>query len=275
MVKREYAEAVLKAGNFDGQVVEVVKDNIGTLTGIAIKTIKGSDKNGDAGVTFYIDWDYKKETPIDKCVDKIKKILEEQASSGYNDEMHKSARKVLNFDEIKDKLLIKILNKKLNENNSGQVSRVCSIADGLIEVLYIDINDDYSARVSEELLKVWKKTKDEVFDIALKNLKKQEYVFETLEEHLERLSGRKMQGESPLYIITNKDNKRGANMILVAIDDIKAMFPEGFYLIPNTIHEFMVCSKNAMPKELLQAMLNAVNSDLPQSEFLSDTVYEF
>lgn len=271
MTKKEYAEAVIKAGNFEGRVVEVQKDNTGILTGCAIRT----SKNKNMGFTFYIDNDYTAGTSVEDCANQIKKIYDKQIESGEDEIMDKLTQKVKDFDAIKDDIYIKILNRKLNENNETQVSRVCPFADGLIEVLWLDLNEDYSVRINSDMIKMWKKTEDEMFDIALKNLKKQEYVFETLEEHISAMVGKKVDGESPLYVVTNKENHKGANMVLVAMDDIKTMFPEGFYLIPNSIHEFMVCSKNAMPKELLQEMLHIVNRDLPTSEFLSDTIYEF
>lgn len=53
-------------------------------------------------------------------------------------------------------------------------------------------------------------------------------------------------GNGGLFILSNKENLRGAGVLFYpgVLDQISAMCPDGFYLIPSSVHEVLIFPKN-------------------------------
>ena len=81
-----------------------------------------------------------------------------------------------------------------------------------------------------------------------------------------------------LYVLTNSDKSQGAGVIFYSnvADTIYKNMPENYYLLPSSVHEWLVVSKNRADKETLEEMVRAVNeSTVDPKEQLSDMVHEY
>ena len=81
-----------------------------------------------------------------------------------------------------------------------------------------------------------------------------------------------------LYVLTNNSKTEGAGVIFYpdVADTIYRNMPENYYLIPSSVHEWLVVSKNRTDKESLEEMVRSVNeSTVDPKEQLSDMVHEY
>ena len=85
------------------------------------------------------------------------------------------------------------------------------------------------------------------------------------------------ESETPLYVLTNKARLYGASCILYPnlLDSIADKLTCDFYLIPSSIHEFLILP--VLPGTCIQdlnAMIHEVNStQVEEEEILSDHAY--
>ena len=58
---------------------------------------------------------------------------------------------------------------------------------------------------------------------------------------------------------------------------METLFPEGYYLLPSSIHEMIIVPKdgNISPKELGEMVRNVNETEVAREEVLSDRIYEF
>lgn len=84
-----------------------------------------------------------------------------------------------------------------------------------------------------------------------------------------------------MYLMTNRDQYFGAVTLIYQkyLQGFADRYPEGFYVIPSSIHEvLLVPARASVSQEELQSMLHDVNEELMQEEpesFLSDRVYYY
>lgn len=81
-----------------------------------------------------------------------------------------------------------------------------------------------------------------------------------------------------LYVLTNKSKQMGAATIFYpdVADKIEAIFPEGCYVIPSSIHELLLTSKDTLPPEDIAAMVRDINNtQVATEDLLSYQVHEY
>lgn len=83
----------------------------------------------------------------------------------------------------------------------------------------------------------------------------------------------------PLFILTNREMSRGAGVVFLpgVLDAIQKKMPEGFYVLPSSIHECMIISKNAAgPQREMDEMVSTINASqvLPEEQ-LSDFAHTY
>ena len=83
--------------------------------------------------------------------------------------------------------------------------------------------------------------------------------------------------DTHMYILTNTRKQYGASTILYPglLENISEQLGEDFYLIPSSIHEFIILPSSYSPSTSeLNEMVNEINeNELPEDEFLSDHIY--
>ena len=80
-----------------------------------------------------------------------------------------------------------------------------------------------------------------------------------------------------LYVLTNRDKMQGASAILYpeAAKMLQTRFPNGVWLLPSSIHEWIVVSKEISDDTAsLKSMVTTINAvEVLPADQLSDNVY--
>ena len=107
----------------------------------------------------------------------------------------------------------------------------------------------------------------------------EDFTLDSMPNILSSIGGPRVD-ENPerMYVLTNKSNHYGAGKIIsrAARKKIREVFPDGAYLLPSSIHEWLIVDKGpATPEDLLD-VVKTINSSLVKTDgiFLADNVYE-
>lgn len=264
MTKREYAEVI--ARKVAGEVKEIEKTNGVIMTGIMIT----NDTN--IAPTFYIDEMYEKDVPANEAAG----IIMEQIENGERPQFDVSS--INSWDSAKEMLRIRLYNKKTTAPIQRS-ARSYGFGD-LIMVPYIKFNDNAAAKVTEALAEKWGKSVKAIIDTALLNTKEKEK-FEIIEmaAMLSEMMGVpvEMLRESapPIYVVTNEARTNGAIGIIILEDKLKEMYPNGYYILPSSVHEAIVIdSAFCDDLDMLTEMVQDVNGlCVRPEEVLGDKAY--
>ena len=251
MRKREYAEAVAK-GIENGKVEVVEKYGKNKRYGI-VKT------NLDISPCIYIDEAYECGRTVEEVIEMTKEMfdaVEIPTVEGLDDIID-------TYESAKEKIRLRLLNKDFKAD-------VYETAEGygfpdLIIVPYIDVTEatgqPASVRVTKELLKRWDVDKMQVMWDAIT----------MVEAKVTNMYG------MTIVSAYGVGEQYGAIGILAARQQLREMFPEGYVVIPSSIHEVLVFPRcEEMPIELLKVMVQEVNEGVvAEEDQLSNEVYSF
>lgn len=257
MTKREYAEAI--ASGVNGEVTEVSKANNVVMTGI-----QRAKEGSNIMPVIYIDDLYDEDYPIDEATEMVGRKLNEHAIDSVDIDF------ISDYDQIKDKLRARLYYNA----TPAEIARSAQEYgfDDLIIVPYIDgivqIGEGKgSVKVTTSLIEKWGKTPDEVIDVAIQNSKSDVSVVNMMQMMKEMgVDMGSIPDDSKMIIITNKDRMFGAISVLFALDEIKETFPEGFAILPSSVHEVIAVPASAGDVGTYNDMVAEVNDTqvLPQ-----------
>ena len=106
-----------------------------------------------------------------------------------------------------------------------------------------------------------------------KNLPEEEIVFTSLAECV----GMSPSGGPETYVLTTKSGIYGAGAILsdAAKRKMNEVFPDGFYLLPSSVHEWIVIGRGIDPTDLMEIVKDVNSTDLITEDlYLADNPYE-
>lgn len=256
MTKMEYANKVAEMVN--GEIKMVDKANGVVLTGIM-------PKEGNVRPTVYIE-DFYETDNVETAAEKIKEIFSENLNIPFNTD------DISDYDKIKSKIVARLYNRKTN----AEVFRSAAPYgfEDLIIVPYIQLTDEAAIKVTRNLVdNVWKVTDEEALITAVENIDCKIY---TMTEILKELMGDfPSDDELGMYVITNKSKQFGASSALVADEKLREIFPEGYIILPSSVHEVIVISKNNNNSPLTQMICEVNQTQVAETEVLSDHEYYF
>lgn len=262
MDKREYAEAIAK--EIGGEVREVEKTNGVIQTGIEVK-IKGKN----VAPTIYIDRMYEQDVCLAEAIESIKKqIAEEIANIPEVDTDF-----IYNYEEVKPKLRARLLNKKTSAD-VFRSARHYGFSD-LIIVPYIIIpmpTGQGSLKVTQALVNAWGITlgitPKQVIDDALKNVKQatDEYFVTSMMSMFMGGSSNEIDSFG-LNVCGNRAGCFGAIGVIAKRKELKEVFPEGYIVIPSSVHEVIILPNGLVnSSNEVDNMINEVNSEMVRPE---------
>ena len=83
----------------------------------------------------------------------------------------------------------------------------------------------------------------------------------------------------PMYVLSNERKSYGAASMICpgVMEKVDQLFPEGFYILPSSIHETLIIPKDGAmtPKELGEMVREVNRTEVLREEVLSDRVYEY
>lgn len=228
----------------------------------------------------------------------MEEVLEEIAGSAVKaipDKDLLGGLDLLSYDSVKEHLKVELINTKANRAmlcshphmSVEDLSAICRIELGRTE-------DGMNAtvKVSDEMLVRWGIKREELFQKALENTKeKHPPVLLEMNQILWEMEDRAAaQGnllkeeqvpdfECSMYVLTNPSRTGGAAAMLhpETLEQMSRLFPEGYYLLPSSVHEFLIIPKSMdiSPKELGEMVRDVNHQMVSKEEILSDRVYEY
>lgn len=134
----------------------------------------------------------------------------------------------------------------------------------LYMIPYVQFDEEHMTNTKSIYTETAKITDDEIFLAAMKNMDK-ECILNSLDDIV----------SFPL-VVTNTSKFFGAASIFCerVQKRLDEFFPNGYYLIPSNIHEFMAVDKQILIPESLKEVIFDVNKNLVEKEEqLSDAAY--
>ena len=264
MTKREYAEQIAEI--IGGDVKEIEKAN-----GIKMIGVEKFPEGKNIAPCIYIDKAYEAGLSIADAVEQIKEAIEAAQIDGFDVEF------ITDFERVKTNLKARLYNKK----TSAEVFR--SAADkefyDLIIVPYIEVNLPNGAggiKVTQALLDKWGKTADEVIDVALENISN-DIVVMSMTEMLKEMGypTDMLPSDDPTKIVTNESRSFGAISVLFAEKELKEAFPNGYLVLPSSVHEVLIMPYNGNDEEVSRMVREVNDSTVDVQEQLGNRAYLF
>ncbi len=275
----------------DYGVTERLKNNDTCRVGVSI-----SSPDEETERTIYVEPFYdaiKDGEPLEEVMEKIAGQIK------VGDEISRQIQKmyIKDFQQARSCLSVALVNTKANRRTLSHMphkeiedlSMICQISSSVAEGVG-------TLSVTEDIQKTWKVSKETLFDTALANVRESDsYVMHDIsdivnesvmgifpaENLLNDLEDVPLVSKESLYVLTNANRNRGASAILCpkVMDKVSRMFPEGFYLLPSSIHEVLVLPKDAThayDAAILGSLVREVNeTQVDREEVLSDRIYEY
>ncbi len=275
------------------RINDIVKNNGLHLTGIA-----GVSPGKNAGPNIYINELYEQVADGQMTLGAAATIVEQRYLMASK-EVFNIEEDIFNYEEVKDKLICRLVNKKLNNELLENVPHKVVGNDLAITYRYLhakDANGIASAMITNKEFENWGKSLDELHTVALANTERlfpakmnsllstvKDILFEGLlpeddllkqeiNDEIELYEGQDVQ----LYVLTNDVGLNGATAILYPSvqEAIEKRFGEDVYILPCSIHETMVAI-NCDDEEFLLGMVKTANQEAVRMEdYLADSIYQ-
>lgn len=264
--------------NVKVDVREVVKNNGLKLTGVTVMR-----ENENIAPTVYLD-NYSE----DDNVKAIARDIIETLEKARNITPVIDIESIKNFDNIKDKLVVRLVNYKANEDMLSTMPHIKYL--DLAIICCINICDDGTIKVTNQFLETWETSRDELFDIAMKNTPNVlpvdgRNMFEYMDE---LMGGEKVYHKGldvfdasfmNLYLLSNTEKLFGSSTILYdgVLETLAAQVNSDLILIPSSVHEWLILPfEKSMDINVVTEMICDVNSsEVKQDEKLSDHPYVY
>ena len=196
----------------------------------------------------------------------------------------------MNWDSIKDRLYVTVINAEANEKLLADTPHRRLEDLAIIPKIRVteDVHGNSSIRVTNQLLGMIEKTKDELLKQAIANTNELPFtcrsIFDVIKgnlgDELEMLDELFCDGnEPPLYVATLPNGLDGASILACrnALDRLTEGFGDEVYVLPSSTDEVLFVPKNpGINLDELKTMVFEVNrTEVPPAKILSDNVYQF
>lgn len=278
---REFLPESFASAEISLQVVR--KNNDLQLTGL---TIRSTESN--ICPTIYLEKfyeEYESGTDMSEILERIAQVrMEHEVAEPFD------VAQITDFEQIKGKLVPRLINAEMNSEllEARPHKLVADLAVTYCALLDQSFDGTASVAVTNELVKMWNTSVEELHEIAVANLAELlPSTFKGMTEVMSEIMGMsteemEMMGmsteEEQMYVLSNSIKVNGASALL----DTKMMEEiiekvGNFYILPSSIHETLVVPvKSGMDVESLEAMVREVNStQLQPDEILSNRVYSY
>lgn len=210
---------------------------------------------------------------IDKVLEKI--ISDYEKHSMNIDAMSSIARIVEDFEQVRNFIFIRTINTELNKDFLKDIPSI-SLFDlsGIFWINVEDVIEGASITVTNALLKSWGIKKEELFEIALKNIKMIKS-FTSISDIL-RNTVEPFTFPDILYILSNIYYNYGNGYIMdkECLKEIGNKFKSDYFILPSSIHEFIISPISRDKCDELKRMVQEINViEVGPIDFLSNNVY--
>lgn len=278
--------------NADFQVVQKNKNNGVQLIGVQVN-LPGKDLSPIIYVEQFFD-EIRQGEPVDEVMNRFARCVEKSGRAPFMD----SGIDLMNYDSLKEHLAIKLVNTQTNRKMLQEIPHE-NIED-LSVICYVDFPVDSregkaTMEVRNQYLSIWNIDEKALFQQARANTQpintpvlqtmfgtwkslfdEDACVKNLLDENTTEFG---LSSHETAYILTNMEMKYGAAMITQpeVLNKLEQLFPEGFYVLPSSVHEVLIVSDNGeMELKMFGEMVREVNkNEVERQEVLSDRVYSY
>lgn len=277
--------------NMEFEVVQNVKNNGVILTGLSAR-VPGENISPVLYLNEFYD-EIKTGASIEETMEAIASCIE----NCRNDAMMNLNVGNHEIDMLQDKVTPMLINGKANRDMLQSMPHIQ--VEDLAMIFKVDLKMPGSSgigtmKVKNEMLERWGISKEELYNRAVSNVQKydapvlspmSEMVFElaggndsdtNLLDNPEMLSDYENEA---LFVLTNESRHHGTAALVCpeVMNKIHELMPNGFYILPSSIHESLIISKECgMSAKDLGQMVRDVNREMvSREEVLSDRVYEY
>lgn len=270
-----------KLQQYYGVDSNVKLSSVQKVNGVLLRGITVFRENQNIMPTLYLESfyeEYEDGKPIQKV---IQKFIEEYDKACIYEDFDISFYE--EYEKVKPHLGFKIINYEMNWQLLQFVPHKCYLDFAI--VCYCNIVDDRigkgSILVRNEHVKMWGITEELVLEDSMNNMKRMmpaellnmSDVLKELYDDPASLIISKL----PMYVLTNKGRVFGAGCLLYEgmTEQIAKKVQDDFYLLPSSIHEFIILPKKyAADENYLSQMVDEINHEkLDREEILSNHAY--
>lgn len=274
-------KTLCESGPFDMEIEErmVNKAQRGALNGLLFR------KEGlECAPTFYVEDFYNAYKEGSSIADLSNEAVETAVSS--LDIAGLLARKSLDMIGDPSKLRVRLLNKCINkEYLKGVPCR--ELGCGFVYITEIG-RGEYRAVITEDLMKEYEMSEDELFDTAISNT---EEIFPPVLHDLgesvmcgphectnllDKDAGPLPAGAGPGFVLTNSSFFWGAGALFYpgVIEHIHELLGDDFYVLPSSVHELIIIGAADQDPAVLADLVRSANrSVVNENEILADDLY--
>lgn len=192
----------------------------------------------------------------------------------------------INYEQVKGRLMCRLVNTELNRNKLNEVPNIPF--HDLSIIFYFTAGSDMcmTTNITNNMTAEWEIDIDELFEDALANMQAKASVqIQSMFEILSDMEGVPVDDMEraaettdvpTLYVLTNKAKCIGAAVVLYPgiLESCAEMMGGDYYLIPSSIHEFLIAPVSAGEPDEIQTMIRDINQRaLVPEEVLADHAY--
>ncbi len=195
-------------------------------------------------------------------------------------------QEVMNYEQAKDMLMCRLVNTGLNHDMLNRGPSIPFHDLSITFYLMLDGEKCLIAGITNTLIAKWNISIAELFKDALANMQAKspaeiQSIFEVITGKKEALdddleNAAKAIGEPIPYVLTNKDKFMGAAVVLYPgmLESCAEKMGGDYYLLPSSIHEFLLAPVSVMPPDEIQTMIRTINqTEVAPEEVLADHAY--
>jgi len=192
------------------------------------------------------------------------------------DEMKEKAEMLYYFDNVKDNIYCKVVNRELNEELIQTMPHMLLL--NLACIYYVDLDNGFTANITNAWLKYWGVSQKDIHELAIKNMQSD---WVPVCSRISDVIGME-DNEIDMWIMTMKKKDSpdmGASIIL--FKDImnqlleEKRLPKQCYIIPNSVNELIITPLYGDVSELNDMVKEVNETLLKNEEILSDVAYHF
>ena len=253
---------------------EILKNNDIVLHGVMIRKL-----NESVYPTIYIEDYLEKGNGVDEIARNIVSTYESVTKDKY--EFGDITGLINNFDEVKQLLRIRLINKENNAKLFQNIPYMPFLDMAIITVIQLNHTSDGVAtiKVTNDLLRLWNTDLSSVLSIANKNTFATPYSYTSMAEALGLPEYMMDSLPIKMYVLTNATTCHGATEICnyKTMEEIADKLQSDLIVLPSSIHEVIIVPKDDnMDINELTNMVQAINgSEVAADEVLSDHAYVF
>lgn len=269
-------------------VYQKQKNNGVVLTGICIR-----DDGQKIAPIIYVN-DYYDKVRQGEDLNEIMQELADEIVRANSMEPPVPAVQFEDYDTVKEYLSVILVNAKANRDMLSYIPHQKIEDLALIARLEFPRPDGVaSIKIDHSILRIWGIDEQELFDMAIQKAQEKNMpVLTPMSDMLMILSGYDSQPSNLLaeaqpqrnpsemmFTLTNEEKINGAAVIAYPglMKRVSELFPEGFYIIPSSIHETLILPKagDYDPKYLGEIVREVNQTQVAREDVLSDRVYEY